>query len=153
MKLGTRLGIVIFTLGACAFAGYVQFQERAIEREPVPSELFDVVQSGIIGLRSQHYQQVYLQASARCKDRLTLDSFIDSARTDFLSLRRAVRWEFGGPVSAATGVTVPVRFFTESGDILETAFTLVREDRSWKIEHFSVSPTALPPRTIGGIRL
>ncbi|MEI6714276.1 MAG: DUF4864 domain-containing protein [Verrucomicrobiota bacterium] len=153
MKFGTRVAIVVLTLGACALAAMVQIQERAIEREPVPSELFDVVQAGILALRAQHYQQAYLQASSHYQDRFNLDRFIEMARADCVSIRQAVRWEFGVPKPDGPTVEVPVNFFLQPGEVLQAAFTLVRENRSWKIEHVKIPLTSSPPRTVGGIRL
>lgn len=153
MKLGTRLSIVAFTLGACALSAMVQIQERSAEREPVPSELFDVVQAGILALRAQHYQQAYLQASSRYQERLNLDHFIEMARADCVSIRQAVRWEFGMPNPEGATVEVPVNFFLQPGEVLNAAFTLVRENRAWKIEHVQIPLHSSPPRTLGGIRL
>jgi hypothetical protein len=153
MKLSTRLGIVAFTLSACVLSAIVQFQERATEREPVPSELFDVVQAGILALRAQHYQQAYLQASSQYQERLNLDHFIEMARADCVAIRQAVRWEFGMPNSEGTSVEVPVNFFLQPGEVLNATFSLVRENRAWKIERVHIPLHTSPPRAVAGIRL
>ncbi len=153
MRRATRWSIVIATFGACIFSGFIQIRERAIEKEPVPSELFDVIQAGILGLRAQHYQQVYRQASSRYQDRLDFEHFIETARADCVALRQANRWEFGVPKNDGQDIVVPVYFFLQSSEVLPALFTLVREDRAWKIEHVHLPVRTVQNKAIGGIRL
>ena len=153
MKLHTRWAIVLLTFGCCITAAFLQLKERAAEREPVPSELFDVIQAGILALRAQQYQQAYLRASSRYQERLNFEHFIEMARADCVSIRQATRWEFGLPKSDGPSVEVPVHFFLRPGEMLAASFTLVREDHSWKIEHVHIPLRTVQSKSLGGIRL
>ena len=153
MKLRTRVGIVVFTLGTCFLSAWIQIKERRAERDPVPSELFDVVQSGILALRAQRYEQAYLQASTAYRERLQLDHFVEMARSDCVAIRQAIRWEFGMPAARGSTTEVPVHFFLRSGEVLHAAFTLVRESRAWKMERVHIPLRPEPARVLGGMRL
>jgi hypothetical protein len=153
MRPFTRWGVVLATLGTCAVAALLQIQEQALRKDPPPSELFDVIQTGILGLRSQAYQQVYRQASRNYQERQDFDQFRESARSDSLAIRRAIRWEFGVPRPDSQGIEVPVHFFLQSSEVFPAKFTLVRENHAWKIESVQLPVTTLQPKALGGIRL
>jgi hypothetical protein len=155
VKFRTRLGIVLLTLGTCALASFVQLRESSLLNEPVPAELFDVVQSGILALRSHQYESAYLKASSRYQERLDFEHFVEMARADCVAIRQALHWEFGQPArdSGDQALLVPVHFFLPSGQVLPTTFTLVREERAWKIEHVQFAKAPESPRSLGGLRL
>jgi cation transport regulator ChaB len=152
MKLGTRISIVAFTLGSCALAAFLQFGENSVPAEPTPSELFDTIQTQLRAIRTQHYQQAYLQASSQYMDASDMERFVESARSTHSAIREAVRWEFG-IVSVEDGVAeVPVRFFLQNGEVLAATYRLVRESRTWKIDGVEMGEVS-PNRSIAGIRM
>lgn len=149
----TRWGIVVSALGTCIFATVAQFQEQARRKDPPPSELFDVIQAGILGLRSQQYHQVYRQASSSYREQLDFDHFRETARGEAAAIRRAIRWEFGALKTEAEGIEVPVHFFLPSSEVYPAKFTLVRENHAWKIQSVQLPPHSVQPKTVSGIRL
>jgi hypothetical protein len=152
MRLRTRISIVGFTLGSCALAALIQFQDNAAFREPEPSELFDTVQSQLRAIRTQHYQQAYLQASSQFIDANDLDRFIESTRASHSAIRQAVRWEFG-MISVDEGTAdVPVNFFLQNGEFLPATYRLVRENRAWKIDSVNWED-ASQARAVPGLRM
>jgi hypothetical protein len=153
MRPVTRWGIVLATLGTCAFSALVRFQEQARRKDPPPSELFDVIQAGILGLRSQHYQQVYRQVSSSYQERHDFDDFRESARADGVAIRRATRWEFGVPRPDSEGIEVPVHFFLPSSEVFPAKFTLVRENHAWKIQSVQLPVQSIQAKALGGVRL
>ncbi|RFC45135.1 MAG: protein of unknown function (DUF4864) [Verrucomicrobia bacterium] len=152
MKLSSRIGIVAFTLGSCALAAFLRFQETDPTREPAPFELFDAIQTQLLALRSQRYQAAYLQASSRYMDSHGLDGFIETARGDNAAIRQALRWEFGFVADRGEETAVDVRFFLPSGQSLSATYTVVRENREWKIDHVWFAPPS-QPRAVAGLRL
>ena len=152
MKLSTRIGIVAFTIGSCALAAYLRFQEMDVPTGPVSSELFDTVQNQIVALRAQHYQAAYQQASSQYMDSHGLDGFIETARSDNTAVRQALRWEFGFVSDNEEDTSVEVRFFLPGGESLSATYTVVRENREWKIDHVWFAPPS-QPRAIAGLRL
>ncbi len=152
MRLWTRIGIVAFTLGSCAVAGFLRFQESSENKESVPFELFDTVQTQLLALRAQHYEQAYQQASSQFMDRNGLDRFIEIARGDSAAVRQASRWEFGMVQDTGIGSEVEVRFFLPSGEALAAVYTVIRENREWKIDHVAFAPLT-QPRAVNGLRL
>lgn len=152
MKLSTRIGIVGFTLASCAFAAYLRYLEVSEFNDPATAELFQTVQSQITAIRLQHYDKAYLQASSRYSDNNGLERFMETTRGESSAIKQAVRWEFGMTESSADETQLEVRFFMPGGDALTAFYTVVRENREWKVDHvwFS-SPTQ--PRAVGGLRL
>lgn len=152
MKLGTRIFIVGFTLGSCALAAFLQMQEGAAAVEPKPFELFDTIQTQLRAIRTQRYQQAYLQASSQYMDTTDLERFMESARGGHSTIREAVRWEFG-ILSQENGVAaVPVRFFLQNGEAIQASYRLVREKRSWKIDSIEMGEP-VQNRTVAGQRM
>lgn len=152
MRLRTRIAIVGFTLGSCALAAFIQFQDNAVFRDPTPSELFDTVQSQLRAIRTHHYQQAYLQASSQYIDTNDLDRFIESTRASHSAIRQAMRWEFGMVSVDSANADVPVNFFLQNGECLPATYRLVRENRAWKIDNVSWED-ASQARAIPGLRM
>jgi hypothetical protein len=152
MRLGTRIFIVGFTLGSCVLAAYLQFQENAELADSAPFELFDTVQTQLKAIRTQRYQQAYMQASSQYMDTTDLEQFIEATRGAHSAIRQAVRWEFGILSSDGNTAEVPVRFFLQNGELLPATYRLVREKRSWKIDSAELGePTQT--RSTAGLRL
>jgi hypothetical protein len=152
MKLSTRLGIVAFTLGSCALALYMRVEEIGAPKTPVFFELFDTVQTQILALRGQHYQEAYLQASSHYMEVNGLDNFIETTRNDSSVIRQAMRWEFGSVTPGEEETSVEVRFFLPGGESACATYKVVYEDRLWKIDRVVITPTE-EPRSVPGIRL
>lgn len=152
MKLGTRIFIVGFTLGSCALAAFLQLQENAGLSEPKPFELFDTIQTQLRAIRTQRYQQAYLQASSQYMDTTDLDRFIESARGTHSAIRQAVRWEFGILSLEGSTAEVPVQFFLHNGELLPATYRLVRENRTWKIDSVEMGDSE-QTRTVAGLRM
>lgn len=152
MKLSTRIGIVGFTLASCAFAAYLRYLEVAEFNAPATAELFQTVQSQITAIRSQHYDKAYLQASSRYNDNNGLERFMETTRGDSSAIRQAARWEFGMTENSGDETQLEVRFFMPGGDSLTAYYTVVRENREWKVDHVWFS-TPTQPRAVGGLRL
>lgn len=152
MRLSTRLGIVAFTFGSCALALYLRIEELNVQKSPVFFELFDTVQTQILAIRGQHYQEAYLQASAHYMDDHGLDKFIEAARSDSFLIRNALRWEFGPVTKGEEDTSVEVRFFLPGGDSACATYKVVYEDRLWKIDRVVFAP-AVKARSVSGIRL
>ena len=152
MNLPARVSIVAFTLGSCALAAYLRLQEVRTPLEPEPSELFETIHTQILAIRAQRYQEAYLKASSQYMDNHGLEGFIDTARDDCAVVRQAVRWEFGPLQEDAQATSVEVRFFLPGGDALPVTYSVVHEDRQWKIDHIGFG-LPVQPRALPGIRL
>lgn len=153
MSLVTRILIVVCTLLACVGAWDVQRRDQRAARNPVATDLFEIIDSQILSLRQQHYQQAYLQASRTLQNTHGLDGFMEAARLDGVTLRQALRWEFGCPEEMDGGWEVPVWFFSKNGDLNRAFFFLVRESGAWKIDWMRMGAQPEPPRHVSGLRL
>jgi hypothetical protein len=153
MRLSSRVGIVVFTLASCALATYLRIQEVSAEKQAAaPSELFDTIQTHLLALRAKRYKEAYLQASSRSADSGGIESFLETARSKSSIVRQALRWEFGMITEEDFQTDVDVRFFLPGGESQHCVFTVVRENRAWKIDGISFSsPTS--PRSLTGLRL
>ncbi len=152
MKLSTRIGIVAFTLGSCVLAAVLQIREASHDSPPASFELFETVQTHLLALRAQHYQQAYLQVSGQSTEHGSLEAFVESARGSFPAVRQALRWEFGMVTDTEAGSDLEVRFFLPGGNSLLGVFSVVRENRAWKIDHFRHT-TPTEARSLTGLRL
>jgi hypothetical protein len=152
MNLPTRVGIVAFTLGSCALAAYLRLQEVRSPFEPAPSELFETIHTQILAIRAQHYQEAYLKASSQYMDSHGLEGFLETARADCAVVRQALRWEFGPLRDDADATSVEVRFFMPGGDATTATYTVIHENRQWKIDHISFGQP-VQPRALPGVRL
>lgn len=152
MRLRTRIFIVGFTLGSCALAAFLQFQENAGWAEPEPFELFETIQTQLKAIRTQRYQQAYLQASSQYVEANDFGRFIEATRGNQSVIRQAVRWEFGILFLEENAAEIPVFFFFQNGESQAATYRLVREKRSWKIDSVTIGePTRT--RSPAGLRL
>ena len=134
MRLRNRVGIVAFTIGSCVLAAVVQKPEHEALRDPQPLELYDTVQAQLLALRAQRYQEAYLQVSSRYMNRNDLERFVESSRGNLSGVRQAVRWEFGPIENLGIETEVPVRFFLPNAGTFQATYSIIREDRRWKID-------------------
>lgn len=153
MKLSTRIGIVFCTLLACYSAWEAQRQDKRAARDPLASDLFGVIQTQVLSLRQQRYQQAYLQVSRTYQNSLGMEGFLEAARLEGLAIRQAARWEFGPPQEKEFNWEVPVSFYSSQGDLTRAVFVVVRENGTWKIDWMRVAAHTDPARSVTGIRL
>jgi hypothetical protein len=153
MNLFTRIGIVLCTLLACYSAWDAQRRDKLAARDPLATDLYDVIQSQVVSLRQQRYQQAYLQVSRTYQNSLGLEGFLEAARMDGMAIRQAARWEFGAPEEKESNWEVPVFFYSPQGDLTRAVFLVVRENGVWKIDWLRVAARADSARSVAGIRL
>jgi hypothetical protein len=153
MNLFSRVLIVVCTFMACVCAWDAQRRDKNAARNPSASELYEVIQTQILSLRQQRYQEAYLQVSRTYQNIHGIESFLEAARLDGLAIRQAARWEFGALEEKDSGWEVPVYLYSHRGDVLRSVFQVVRENGSWKIDWMRVASHFEPPRSVTGVRL
>jgi hypothetical protein len=153
MSRRARILIVFCTLMACVFAWDAQRRDKLAVRNPLVTDVYDLVHSQVISLRQQRYQQAYLQVSRTYQDRFGLEGFLEAARLEGMAIRQSARWEFGALEEKETGWEVPVYFYSPHGDLLRAVFCVVRESGAWKIDWMRVSARSESPRGVSGIRM
>lgn len=143
------LGAVFALCGAAAL--FQSMLERRWQSTP-PGELYSVVSKQLSAFRADDYPGAYRQVSMGFQEKFNIESFANLARTDYPTLLRAVRVEFGPVRFQGRRALLPAYFFLPEGEIVPCVYTLVREDDAWKIDVVRVLPRWPANRRLGGVR-
>jgi hypothetical protein len=152
MNRGAKLCLIGAVFALCGAAALFQGAfERRWQSTP-PSELYHVVSQQLAAFRADDYPAAYRQVSMSFQEKFNLESFADLARTDYPTLLRATRVEFGQTRFHGRNAVVSAYFIMPEGDIVPCIYSLIREDDSWKIENVRVLPRWPADRRLGGMR-
>ena len=130
------------------------FQEQAERRRQstTPAVLYAVIWKQIAAFRDDDYASAYRQVSTGFQEKLNIEAFSDLARTDYPSVRRARRVEFGAVRHEGQHAVIPAYLFLDDGDIIPCIYRLVNEDDVWKIDSARVLRRWPAGRRMGGVR-
>lgn len=130
------------------------FQDQATRRRQstTPSVLYAVVWKQIAAFRRDDYASAYRQASTGFQERFNIEDFSDLARTEYPSLRRARRVEFGAVRFEGPQAILPVYLFLDDGDVIPCLYRLVEEDGVWKIDSARLQRRWPAGQRMGGVR-
>ena len=152
MTRRVKLLIVGFFFAVCFSSAWVQShqeRQRALQR---PNDLFDVVWAQIEAFKSADYASAYEQISNDFQERFDQAAFEDLARSDYPLLARADRVEFGAVQWHGRAAIVPAYFFMSEGEVVPCLFSLVYEQKTWKIDAVRVQKRWPAGRRLGGMR-
>lgn len=152
MNRRTKLLILGFFFAVCTTSAWLQNlqeRQRALQK---PGDLFDVVLAQIEAFREDDYASAYRRVSNGFQEKFDIDAFADLARSDFPLLTRAERVEFGAVQWTGEGAVVPAYFFMPQGEVVPCLFSLIYEDKAWKIDQVRVQKRWPAGRRLGGMR-
>ncbi len=140
----------VFTLcgAAAAFRGVLEHRWGSTP----PTELYHVVSQQLAAFRADDYSRAYHEVSLGFQEKFNLEAFADLARTDYPSLLRATRVEFGQTRFHGRNAFLSAYFIMPEGDIVPCVYNLIREDDAWKIDSVRVLPRWPANRRLGGVR-
>jgi hypothetical protein len=143
------LGAVFVLCGAAAL--FQSFTEHRWQATP-PGELYHVVSHQLAAFRADDYSGAYREVSMGFQEKFNLEAFADLARTDYPTLLRARRVEFGQTHFHGRSAFLSAYFIMPEGDIVPCIYNLIREDDAWKIDSVRVLPRWPANRRLGGMR-
>lgn len=152
MSRAAKLCLLGVVFGVCVAAAVFQRTfERRWQTTP-PGELYHVVSQQLAAFRADDYSGAYREVSLGFQEKFDLEAFADLARTDYPSLLRATRVEFGQTKFRGRNAFLSAYFIMPEGDIVPCVYSLVHEDDSWKIDGVRVLPRWPANRRLGGLR-
>lgn len=150
-RLG-KLTILLCSLAICGAAAMVHREFEARREAAKPAELYAVVWRQIIAFRGADFSQAYQQVSSTFQEHVNIEAFGDLVRTDYPDLLRADRIEFGDVHFVAGHAIIQVYFILPEGEIVPCIYSLVNEERVWKIDRVRVEKRWPTGRRLGGMR-
>ena len=139
-------------LGVCGAGTLLQSQIERRRQAAPPNALYAVIWKQIAAFREDDYASAYRQVSASFQEKFNIEAFSDLARTEYPSLRRAQRVEFGAVRFEGPHAIIPAYLILADGDVIPCIFSLINEDDSWKIDGARVLRRWPAGRRLGGMR-
>lgn len=152
MNRSVKLCLLTGLFVTCVMATLFQ---RAMEQRwqaTPPGEIYDVVWKQLSAFRADDYSGAYRHVSMSFQEKFNFEAFADLVRTDYPSLVRATRVEFGAIRFEGQNAYIPVYFFLPEGDVVPCVYGLVREEDGWKIDSAKVMKRWPANRRMGGLR-
>ncbi|MCE9609000.1 MAG: DUF4864 domain-containing protein [Chthoniobacter sp.] len=152
MNRTTKLLLLVGIFLICAAGALFQEQAELRRQSTTPSTLYSVIWKQIVAVREDDYASAYRQASTGFQERFNIEAFSDLTRTEYPSVRRARRVEFGAIRYESRHAIIPVYLFVADGDVVPCVYRLVEEDGVWKIDSVRVQRRWPSGQHMGGVR-
>ena len=135
MNAITKAGFLVFFLSLCGAAGFIShyFQPRMVPA-PAPRELYSVVNNQLSAVRAEDFPRAYRDAAANVQQKFSLAQFEALIRQDYPAMTHPDRVEFGVVRAEGSAALVQVFFISDDGTARSFLYSLVAEDRAWKID-------------------
>ena len=152
MNRKSRIGAILFCFALCGAAAIVQrtFEIRRLNVRPV--ELYDTVYKQVTAFREADLSRAYQQVSSGFQERFNVEAFARLVKTDYPTIVRAERIEFGNVRCDGHHAVVQAYFFLPDGEVVPCVYSLVYEENTWKIDGARVQKRWPPGRRMGGMR-
>lgn len=151
-RLG-KLGFLVFSLAVCGGATIVSHLLQVQNDQVRPAELYSVVSSQLAAVREDDYPRAYQHASATVREKLNIQQFADSIRSDLVGISRIERVEFGAYEHRGRKALIQVFFFNRDGNVIPCVYSLIREGDSWKIDGARAIRRWPGNASLGGIKI
>jgi Domain of unknown function (DUF4864) len=133
---------------AAAVATHVWRQREEAEFDPKP--LYGVIFEQFEACRSDDFDKAYGKASRGAQEHFTLVQYVSKIRTEYGRISQPQRLHFGSTSLESHRAMVEVYFMSARGQVTPALFTMIQENRVWRIENFEVFETWPPGRLLGG---
>ena len=139
-------------LTVCGAGALLQNRVERRRQTVPPNALYAIVWKQIVAFREDDYASAYRQVSTNFQEKFNIEAFSDLARTEYPSVRRARRVEFGAVHYEGRHAIIPVYLFLDDGEVIPCIYRLVNEDDIWKIDSARVLRRWPAGRRMGGVR-
>jgi Domain of unknown function (DUF4864) len=145
------LMIFFVVSGVAAVATHVWRQRVEAEFDPKP--LYEVILAQFEACRSDDFDKAYGQASRGVQERFTLVQYVSKIRTEYGRFSQLQQLQFGPTSLEYHRAVVEVYFSSARGQVTPALFTMIQENRNWRIENFEVFETWPPGRRLAGFSI
>lgn len=152
MNRTAKLLLLAGLFAVCGAGAILQDQTGRRRQATTPNALYAVVWKQIAAFREDDYASAYRQVSTGFQEKFNIEAFSDLARTEYPSVRRARRVEFGAVHYEGRHAVIPAYLFLDDGDVIPCIYRLVNEDGVWKIDSARVLRRWPAGRRLGGMR-
>jgi len=144
--------LAVFFLLCVGGAVATYFCRERAEEQFDPKPLFEVIFSQFRACLGDDFRTAYDEASVTTQHHFTLAQYISRIRTKYGSILRLQKLEFGKTSLQGQRAIVEVYFVDSANQVTPALFTMVQEERRWRIENFEVFETWPAKRQISGSR-
>lgn len=128
-----KASLLLFFFSLCGVAIFVTHEIRERIPAPAPHELFAVVNDQLAAFRAEDFPGAYRYAATGVQQKFTLHQFESMVRRDYAEMAHAQRVEFGSVKIEGSTALVQVFFFAGNGSARCFIYSLISEDRGWRI--------------------
>ena len=108
MNRTAKLLLLAGLFAVCGTGAILQDQAGRRRQTTTPNALYAVVWKQIAAFREDDYASAYRQVSTSFQEKFNIEAFSDLARTEYPSVRRARRVEFGAVQYERRHAIIPV---------------------------------------------
>ena len=152
MNRAAKLILLAGLFAVCGAGAILQNKAERRRQTVPPNALYAIVWKQIVAFREDDYASAYRQVSANFQEKFNIEAFSDLARTEYPSVRRAERVEFGAVHFEGRHAIIPAYLFLPDGDVIPCIYSLVNEDGGWKIDGARILRRWPAGRRLGGMR-
>ena len=152
MNRAAKLILLAGLFAVCGAGAILQNKAERRRQTVPPNALYAIVWQQIVAFREDDYASAYRQVSVNFQEKFNIEAFSDLARTEYPSVRRAERVEFGAVHFEGRHAIIPAYLFLPDGDVIPCIYSLVNEDGGWKIDGARILRRWPAGRRLGGMR-
>ena len=148
-RLKSVLLMSFFVVSAAAAVATHVWRQR-VEAEFDPKPLYGVIFAQFEACSSDDFGKAYGQASRGVQEHFTLVQYVSKIRTEYGRISEPQKLQFGSTSLEYHRAMVQVYFLSAHGLITPALFTMIQENRVWRIENFEVFETWPLGRRLAG---
>lgn len=133
MSRFAKASLLLFFFSLCGAAFFITHRVREWTPAPAPHELFAVVNDQLAAFRAADFPGAYRRATTGVQQKFTLEQFEAMVRRNYAEMANARRVEFGSVKVEGSTALVQVFFFAGDGSVRVFLYSLISEERGWKI--------------------
>ncbi len=134
MSRPIKASLLLFFFIVCASAFVVTEKVRERQPAPNPRQLFAIVNQQLLDFRAADFRSAYQHAATGVQQKFTPVQFEAMVRRNYPAMTRAARVEFGSVQMQGGSALVQVFFVAETGAVRSFMYSLIHEDKVWKID-------------------
>ena len=111
MNRAAKLILLAGLFAVCGAGAILQNKAERRRQTVPPNTLYAIVWKQIVAFREDDYASAYRQVSTNFQEKFNIEAFSDLARTEYPSVRRAERVEFGAVHFEGRHAIIPAYLF------------------------------------------
>ena len=153
MNLRGKIVVLLFFVAVCAAVPLVNYSFQFRRETVKPSDLYQVVYSQLDAFRASDYPRAYFQASYSMQQKFKPEQFVEMIRQNYAGVVQADRVEFGMVRCRDQRALIQVFFIGRDGGVQPSIYSLIYEDKTWKIDGARMLQRWPAGSRLGGLRV